>query len=909
MKHSIRIDGMSRSSKPVSEEIGQIQKSLRKNGDVLLSIEEIAKMANNGTTFIFNSFINKPIKKINKKVFYDKGLMKDEYSGITSCFSLDFDNNTQIDYIQKELAKYSLRANLIYSTFSDSPEHRKLRVIIFLDEPFVFDVSTDELCKEAVESVEAINTTFLEFVKGDYIDKKGKSLKNAALSDDSCKNINRLFYGGKAILHLDTVENSKEVFNNAINAVNHLKATAKKSSATAKNENAPNFEIGSIEFDAKELNTNFDFEKCKQNSELMSAFFNGEYWFDYKQIFKICCSMYWVKGGLKMVENAMQLFNEKNKGIFENGEERQYNLNTLYTPKNVYKYNKKLEADGKYYKESNLSTIAKDTIFEKDIEIKQTIIQNTHFQRGFCEIGEFSNDFISLEVAYPKMEQNIFNFFSTNSDEKKKMTLIKVPTGVGKSNASIEILARLNSSIVYATPTNDLKTELFEKYSEYCKKNGKEVDAICTPNAPQLSKSANDFYKDLQDNGSYGSSFKFLQDIVALKTVQVSYTKSDVLAASEYIKQTFDCFESDKKIFTTHHRALFFNWHKQNSIIFDEDLSDVVIKHSVYDIDELYNNVKGDFDLKRLLREIEDLIDSSKIQNNNLDYVPVKTNTIFSEDLLSRVNTYFSTNTDKSLLYSQLLKFLDSDYFVAQGDKKSFISFSKLLSVDKLKDKNVLILSATLDFERIKTIFQHFKEHSFENIEMKVLNSGKLYQKTDVSNSKTSFKSKKKDEIVNIEEVKQINASNLNVLTHKSFGTHFKNNLKNIYFGNCSGQDGVKGKNIVIYGTPIVPTHIIFLTAALLGYDFENVDTTFKYQTIKYNNNTFKFATFSDSFLQNIHLKSIGSNLEQAIGRARLVRFDATVYLFSSFCMISQPQDKLFVKKQMDLELTKGDIF
>ena len=71
-------------------------------------------------------------------------------------------------------------------------------------------------------------------------------------------------------------------------------------------------------------------------------------------------------------------------------------------------------------------------------------------------------------------------------------------------------------------------------------------------------------------------------------------------------------------------------------------MSDVVIKHSVYDIDDLYTNVKGDFDLKLLLREIEDLIDSSKKQNKNLDYVPVKTNTIFSEDLLTRINNYFS---------------------------------------------------------------------------------------------------------------------------------------------------------------------------------------------------------------------------------------------------------------------------
>jgi len=45
----------------------------------------------------------------------------------------------------------------------------------------------------------------------------------------------------------------------------------------------------------------------------------------------------------------------------------------------------------------------------------------------------------------------------------------------------------------------------------------------------------------------------------------------------------------------------------------------------------------------------------------------------------------------------------------------------------------------------------------------------------------------------------------------------------------------------------------------------------------------FKFYTYSDPILRDIQFWLIESELEQAVGRARLLRKDCVVYLYSNF--------------------------
>lgn len=102
-----------------------------------------------------------------------------------------------------------------------------------------------------------------------------------------------------------------------------------------------------------------------------------------------------------------------------------------------------------------------------------------------------------------------------------------------------------------------------------------------------------------------------------------------------------------------------------------------------------------------------------------------------------------------------------------------------------------------------------------------------------------------------------------------------------LHFGNCAGSDSLKNENIDVIGTPHQPEWIYKLFAFSLGYD---VEAQIKPNAIvTHNGYRFRFTTYEDEILRAIQFYMIESELEQAVGRARLLRCCCTVNLFSNF--------------------------
>lgn len=115
-------------------------------------------------------------------------------------------------------------------------------------------------------------------------------------------------------------------------------------------------------------------------------------------------------------------------------------------------------------------------------------------------------------------------------------------------------------------------------------------------------------------------------------------------------------------------------------------------------------------------------------------------------------------------------------------------------------------------------------------------------------------------------------------ITFKKFDQYCTTEM---HFGNCSGSNILKGKSIDIIGTPHQPEWVYKLFAFSLGYD---VDEVLKPHTlVTHNGFRFRFTTYEDEVLRNIQFYLIESDLEQAVGRARLLRCDCTVNLFANF--------------------------
>jgi hypothetical protein len=116
-----------------------------------------------------------------------------------------------------------------------------------------------------------------------------------------------------------------------------------------------------------------------------------------------------------------------------------------------------------------------------------------------------------------------------------------------------------------------------------------------------------------------------------------------------------------------------------------------------------------------------------------------------------------------------------------------------------------------------------------------------------------------------------------NLITFKKYGG-------DQYFGNAIGCDNYKGQNINVVGTPYKADFIYKLLAFTLGFNI-NESARVKPCLVQHNGYQFNFTTFGeeDDVLRKIHFWMIESDLEQAVGRARLLRCDCTVNLYSNF--------------------------
>jgi hypothetical protein len=114
-------------------------------------------------------------------------------------------------------------------------------------------------------------------------------------------------------------------------------------------------------------------------------------------------------------------------------------------------------------------------------------------------------------------------------------------------------------------------------------------------------------------------------------------------------------------------------------------------------------------------------------------------------------------------------------------------------------------------------------------------------------------------------------------------------------------RDTLKGKRITIIGTPHQPEFIYKLLAYSLGLDFDK-ESKLENRVVTYNGFRFRFKTYDDEVLRNIQMWMISSELEQAVGRARLLReAGGRVMLFSNFPV----EQAVFAQPEYDKAINK----
>jgi hypothetical protein len=564
---------------------------------------------------------------------------------------------------------------------------------------------------------------------------------------------------------------------------------------------------------------NIDWNLARHKVKIIDKFLNGE-WLHHDQLFGLATNLINFKGGRKLMKETMHKYNEQGQ--------------TEYTDNNfnIFPYLSIV-----YYPPLPINEFSK---FPEDQHIYdlQTELLN---QRGKIQVLEAINK-IPLKEAEQKLKKHFE--YTLKSTELDKIHILKLPTAIGKT--------RLLSSVSKAAisfPTNDLKEEVTKRMT---------IPYQMTPNTIRFTdERINNLIDYYYSMGLHQKAVAVLHNIVSGR---FTYTvnSDDLSQAVGYLDQLEKCMKSEETVLTTHTKAIHSKF-SHDTLIFDEDPLGSLVQINHVKISDLFaiglTMQKSKQDLTNVINILENA--------NKGEIKPSPTLLINLDELVEKVS-------DSKWADSNIFGFFSSSFFVKNSLDPNIIHYVNKVGLPK--DKKVIILSATINPTIYKYLFgDRIEVYDVGDVEQK----GKIIQHTKRSCSRKGLRKYAKQISEEVGEKK--------VITFKSMIREFSNASDEIYFGNCSGYDTLAGKDLVVVGTPHRNNVEYLLLAKVLGIDFKTSDTTMGYKEIEYNGFRFVFNCYDHPELREIQLGLIESDLIQAIGRARTLRTDATVEVYSNF--------------------------
>lgn len=462
--------------------------------------------------------------------------------------------------------------------------------------------------------------------------------------------------------------------------------------------------------------------------------------------------------------------------------------------------------------------------------------------------------YISLDKATSMLDRALEGALSQGANG---IHLIRAQTSIGKTTAYCKIASRWEGRkpLMIAVPTLALQRQVQEDLAA-C-----GVDAYTTPNVLETLRAAclDDLEADVM--GLYGTGFG---DRVK-KTIKgyLEENKGSLDAGTrerlEQYLQTYKKLDGHRHVVTTHAMllALPAETLRQYEIIVDEDILMAVFK------------------------------DTGSVPFHELQ--AVSESGIFPDDISSRIQGILELadgyvghtgmgSMDKGCLdllytsglpiHSPIPDFLTSSTFYVdvQGEQ---VHYFKAKSIPDVK---LVIVSASLN-EDLYRDYCRGRYIQYTDIPL-VQYQGELLQYTAYSMSRSCIDDLGYDTVMDC--IRRITkGTHTDLITFKKFDEG-----KDIYFGKTEGFNRYKGKDLVVLGTPHNVPFIYQLIGGYLGYDPTG---RMSITRVEHNGYSFPIMTFKDPDMRNLQFHFMESELEQAIGRARLLRYPCTVYLFSNF--------------------------
>ena len=585
------------------------------------------------------------------------------------------------------------------------------------------------------------------------------------------------------------------------------------------NTNNPQLNNTKLNYLAIQKNNSFNFEKAKNNLKIVSDFANGKE-LNYKELHGLTTNFIYVKGGEKFLKETM--IKNNNLGY------------TNYKPEDfaiipVVKYFKQPPESFEYfspYKEDYKYTDVFEAVKRPRGEVK---IIKPVIKIELSEAEAILNE--EFDKAIQSKDNNIY-IFSTQ-------------TAIGKTKK----LTNLKKTIL-AFPTHKLKNEVSDKM---------KVEHLLVPDRPIFRNNlANEQIQKFYNIGLNDNVNSLINKIAYINDKE--YSIEDVELARNYLRLIKKSNNTTKTVLTTHSRALF-DLYSHNTIVFDEDPIDSLILTKQFDLTDL--------------KKLEELVNDREPITKLIDLISITPKGVFSNidffgiDRLAIANLVSNIHTKSNLIH-----FFYASTFCKNKSNPNIINY--YIKREIPERKKVIIMSATPQIDIYKSLYVD----RVKIIDIPLAESqGKIIQHTKIGYSRSYLKSNLKSNQVPdlIEKI-----GKRPVITFKNYKNIFPTAHPTLHFGNCKGYDIMKGFNLAVVGTPHKNELYYLFIAHSIGIDLSQINLIKKNLEIEWKGFRFRFNTYEDERLRNIQLGAIEAELVQAIGRARGLRTDAEVLVYSN---------------------------
>lgn len=470
-------------------------------------------------------------------------------------------------------------------------------------------------------------------------------------------------------------------------------------------------------------------------------------------------------------------------------------------------------------------------------------------------IAGYAEPLYTLEEAEKDFQKK---FRNAMDDPRKMWFIIKAQTALGKTETYLRFIKDTSQRILIVVPTNKLKSEIRRQRAE-----SMGIEMMESPSLREIKDYIPDVVWDhieyLYASGK--SVIPYLK-----KLIREDHPECANLF-KKYLKDLDLLRNFDGHVITTHKRFLTMDVSKYDLVIIDEDILLGSIIQNKIDISLS--------DLKKLQKKTAPGSTIRKKVNKGLKYIEADEK---KSDFFSLPSIDYDKTDDDIAIGVDIPSFCSATRFLYRkvSDKEKDISEDCITFIPPVKFKpntKFIMVSATVD----KTVCEYF--FGKENMEFheckKARYEGALYQDYRRPMSR-DYISKNRNII---KEIKKWSGFD-DTISFKRFMASYQGDL---HFGNSAGCDYLKGKNLDVIGTPHIPDWIYKLFAYTIGCEFDTEAKIKPGITVEHNGWKFRFTSFDDKVLRAIQFYILESQMEQAVGRARLLRNQCKVNLFSNF--------------------------